>query len=111
MDEVDRDTDDIIAGYEVYRYGVPMLGVYVNGGRQSTVTISPAVPGTWYRIVAMALGHGRRSDIPAVASAFTATASECMQYSGDPPMQPVVLLNVSAFHSSHTSPDNAPNFI
>lgn len=93
MDEVDRDTAGIIAGYEVYRYGVPMLGVYVNGGKQSTVTISRAVPGTRYRIVAMALGHGRRSDIPAVESTFTGRASECMQSTGDPLMQLMSLRN------------------
>ena len=80
MDENDRDTDDIIAGYEVYRSGVPMIGEYVNAGRGGAVTISPAVPGAQYRITASALGNKERSDTPTVENATTAEASEYIQY-------------------------------
>ena len=76
VDENDKDTHSIIAGYEVYRSGVPMIGEYVNGGRHSTITISPVVPGALYRITASALGNGKRSDTPAVQSATTEGASE-----------------------------------
>ena len=54
-----------------------MIGEYVNGGRRSTITISPVVPGALYRITASALGNGKRSDTPAVRSATTEGASEC----------------------------------
>ena len=42
----------VIAGYEVTRFGVPMIGQYVNTGRGSRVIISPAVPGAQYWITA-----------------------------------------------------------
>ena len=73
------DTTDavIIAGYEVTRFGVPMIGQYVNTYRGSRVTISPAVPGAQYRITAWALGNGRRSATPAVVDATTGEAGEC----------------------------------
>ena len=58
-------TDAVITGYEVIRFGVPMIGQYVNAGRGRRVTISPAVPGAQYRITAWALGGGRRSATPA----------------------------------------------
>ena len=58
-------TDTVITGYEVTRFGVPMIGQYVNTGRGRRVTISPAVPGAQYRITAWALGGGRRSATPA----------------------------------------------
>ena len=64
------------AGYEVIRFGVPMIGQYVNTGRGRRVTISPAVPGTQYRITAWALGYGWRSATPAVVDATTGEASE-----------------------------------
>ncbi len=51
----------VIAGYEVTRFGVPMIGQYVNTGRGRRVTISSAVPGAQYRITAWALDDGRRS--------------------------------------------------
>ena len=55
-----------------------MIGHYVNAGRGSRVTISPAVPGAQYRITAWAvLGEGRRSATPAVVYATTGEASEC----------------------------------
>ena len=63
----------VIAGYEVTRFGVPMIGQYVNTGRGSRVTISPAVPGAQYRIIAWALGDGR-SATPAVVDATTGEA-------------------------------------
>ena len=64
----------VIAGYEVTRFGVPMIGQYVNTGRGSRVTISPAVPGAQYRITAWALGDGGRSASPAVVDATTGEA-------------------------------------
>ena len=70
-------TNPLITGYEVIRFGVPMIGEYVNAGRGRRVTISPAVPGAQYRITAWALGGGNRSAIPAVVKATTGEASEC----------------------------------
>ena len=67
-------TVPLIAGYEVKRFGVPMIGVYVNAGRGRRVTISPAVPGAQYRITAWALT--RRSATRAVVNATTGEASE-----------------------------------
>ena len=64
----------VIVGYEVTRFGVPMIGQYVNTGRGSRVTISPAVPGAQYRITAWALGDGKRSATPAVVDATTGEA-------------------------------------
>ena len=64
----------VIAGYEVTRFGVPMIGQYVNTGRGRRVTISPAVPGAQYRITAWTLGDGRRSATPAVVDATTKEA-------------------------------------
>ena len=64
----------VIAGYEVTRFGVPMIGQYVNTGRGSRVTISPAVPGAQYRITAWVLGDGRRSATPAVLNVTTIQA-------------------------------------
>ena len=69
-------TDAMIAGYEVIRFGVPMIGEYENTGRGRRVTISPAVPGAQCRITAWALGDGRRSATPAVVYATTGEASE-----------------------------------
>ena len=66
----------LITGYEVIRFGVPMIGQYVNTGRGRRVTISPAVPGAQYRITAWALGHGRRSASPTVVDATTGEAGE-----------------------------------
>ena len=66
----------VIAGYEVIRFGVPMIGQYVNTGRGRRVTISPAVPGAQYRITAWALGDGRRSATPAVEYATTGEVGE-----------------------------------
>ena len=67
-------TNKVIAGYKVTRFGVPMIRQYVNTGRGSRVTISPAVPGAQYRITAWALGDGRRSAKPAVVDATTREA-------------------------------------
>ena len=68
----------VIVGYEVTRFGVSMIGQYVNIGRGSEVTISPAVPGAQYRITAWALGDGRRSATPAVVDATTLEAGQCI---------------------------------
>ena len=65
-----------IAGYEVFRFGVPMIGEYVNTGRGRRVTVSPAVPGAQHRITAWALGNGSRSETPTVESVTTEEASE-----------------------------------
>ena len=65
----------VIAGYEVIRFGVPMIGEYENTGRGRRVTISPAVPGAQYRITAWALGSGTRSATPAVVNHTTGEAS------------------------------------
>ena len=68
----------LIAGYEVTRFGVPMIGQYVNSGTRKRVTISPVVPGAQYRITAWALGtNGRRSATPAVVKVTTDEAGEC----------------------------------
>ena len=66
----------VIAGYEVIRFGVPIIGQYVNTGRGRSVTISPAVPGAQYRITAWALGDGRRSATPAMGDVTTREAGE-----------------------------------
>ena len=55
----------VLSGFEVFRFGVPMIGEYANTGRGKTVTISPVVPGAQYRITAWAqLGNVRRSTTP-----------------------------------------------
>ena len=75
----DRETIRIIAGYEVIRYGVPMIGEWGNeGGAPSgkIVTISPAVPGARYRITAWALGIIRRSVTPAEKNVTTGEEGE-----------------------------------
>ena len=59
-------TKAVITGYEVIRFGVPMIGEYRNAGRVRRVTISPAVPCAQYRITAWALGDSSRSATPAV---------------------------------------------
>ena len=69
-------TGPLIVGYEVTSFGVPMIGQYVNTVRGRRVTISPAVPGSQYRITAWALSDGRRSATPAVVDATTGEASE-----------------------------------
>ena len=72
-------TGPLIVGYEVTSFGVPMIGQYVNAQTVRTgrkVTISPAVPGSQYRITAWALSDGRRSATPAVVDATTGEASE-----------------------------------
>ena len=77
VERSDTATTRVITGYEVFRFGVPMIGEYVNAHRGRRVTISPAVPGAQYRITAWALDSGtRRSASPAVKSAITGGASE-----------------------------------
>ena len=61
--------DAVITGSKVLRFGIPMIGEYVNTGRGRRVKISPAVPGAQYRITAWALGDGSRSATPAVVDA------------------------------------------
>ena len=80
MNKNDTATFQVITGYDVFRFGVPMIGEYVyTSGRGRRVTISPAVPGAQYRITAWALGSGNRSAMPAVKSVTTREASEWKQ--------------------------------
>ena len=53
-----------------------MIGQYVNTGRGRRVTINPVVPRAQYRIIAWALGDGRRSAIPAVEDVTTEEGGE-----------------------------------
>ena len=76
VEKRDDITDKVIAGYEVIRFGVPMIGQYVNTGKGRRVTISPVVPGARYRITAWALSANRRSATPAKYPT-TREASEC----------------------------------
>ena len=77
MERNDTATTRVITGYEVFRFGVSMIGEYGNSGKGRTVTISPVVPGAQYRITAWALDSGtRRSATPAVKSVTTGEASE-----------------------------------
>ena len=69
-------TTRLITGHEVIRFGVPMIGQYVNAGRGSRVTISPTVPGAQYRITAWALSNRRRSATPAVVDATPGEAGQ-----------------------------------
>ena len=77
----DHITIPLIAGYEVTRFGVPMIGQHVNTVRGSRVTISPAVPGAQYRITAWALSNVTRSATPAVVDATTGEASKLLHES------------------------------
>ena len=72
--------EPLITGYEVTRFGVPMIGQYDNLRNRRSVTISPAVPGAQYRITAWALHDGKRSATPAVVDATTGEAGECGKY-------------------------------
>ena len=76
MERSDTATTRVITGYEVFCFGVPMIGEYVKTGRGRRVPISPAVPGAQYRITAWALDSGTRSATPAVKSVTTGGASE-----------------------------------
>ena len=49
------ETKPLVAGYEVFRFGVPMIGEYVNAGTGREVTIRSAVAGAPYKIAAWAL--------------------------------------------------------
>ena len=76
VERTDNVTTSLISGYEVFRFGVPMIGEYVNTSGGMNVPISPAVPGAQYRITAWALGNGSRSATPAVESVTTGEESE-----------------------------------
>ena len=76
----DSSATRVIAGYEVTRFGVPMIGQYVNTGRGKRVPINPVVPGAQYRIIAWALGDGRRSATPTVVDVTTGEAGQCILY-------------------------------
>ena len=69
-------TNPLITGYEVIRFGIPMIRKYVNAQIGRTVTISPTVPGAQYRITAWALSYVRRSATPAVVGVTTGEASQ-----------------------------------
>ena len=80
VQRTDDITNQLITGYEVIRFGVPMIGEHVNTGRGRSVTISPALPGAQYRITAWALHgayNGSRSASPAVEYITSGKASEC----------------------------------
>ena len=68
-----------VAGYEVIRFGVPMIGTYSRREKDQLVTISPVVPGAQYRISAWAFGNGSRSERPAVEYATTGETGEQQQ--------------------------------
>ena len=75
-------TARVIAGYEVFRFGVPMIGEYVNTGRGRRVTISPAVPGAQYRITAWALSNNGFGNVSlAVKNVTAGEARELVGYS------------------------------
>ena len=76
VERTDNITSSLISGYEVFRFGVPMIGEYVNTSGGMNDTISPAVPGAQYRITAWALGNGSRSASPSMLNATTGEASE-----------------------------------
>ena len=70
--------DPLITGYEVIRFGVPMIGEYENTGIGRRATISPVVPGAQYRITAWALGDVTRSATSVVMDVTTGVASKTM---------------------------------
>ena len=77
VERSDMATTLVIAGYKVFRFGVPMIGKYANAKKRSKVTINPAVPGAQYRITAWALDSGtRRSATPARKRVTTGESSE-----------------------------------
>ena len=76
-DDGNSQANALITGYEVFRFGVPMIGEYDNAHISKTVTISPVVPGAQYRVSAWALyavDKGRRSANQTVVSATTRDA-------------------------------------
>ena len=75
VQSTDEITNVLITGYEVTRFGVPMIGQYVNSGRERKVTIRPTVPGAQYRITAWALSDSR-SATPAVVNGTPGEAGE-----------------------------------
>ena len=66
----------LIAGYVVFRFGVPMIEEYDIERNRRTVTISPAVPGAQHRITAWSIGSRGRSERPEVAYATTGETSK-----------------------------------
>ena len=74
----DSNTNIIVAGYEVLRFGVPMIGEYMNAGTRGMATekISPTVPGAQYKISAWALGRMGSSATAAVEYVTAVEASE-----------------------------------
>ena len=76
VQRIDDITNRLIAGYELIRFGVPMIGEYVNKGRGRRVTISSVVPGAQYWITAWALSDNTRSATPAVKDVTTGEISE-----------------------------------
>ena len=73
----DTATTRILTGYDMYRFGVQMMGRYAYLGIRRTFTTGPAVRGAQYRITAWALTNGRRSAKPAVEGATMGESSEC----------------------------------
>ena len=80
----DRESYRTITGYEVIRYGVPMIGNYKNAGTgtsMKTVRISPVVPGAQYTITALQISGG--SDMPKRRSAQTAVQAIATTIAGE----------------------------
>ena len=77
VERSDTATTRILTGYDMYRFGVQMIGRYAYLGIRRTFTTGPAVPGAQYRITAWAITHGRRSAKPAVEGATMGESSEC----------------------------------
>ena len=73
----DNATTRVITGYDMFRFGVQMIGRYVNLGTGRSFTTGHAVPGAKYRITAWALGNGRRSTKPVVEGVTMGESSEC----------------------------------
>ena len=76
-------TQPLISGYEVFRFGVPMIGEYVNAIKflRKSIIISAAVPGAEYRITALALDSSKGNSIPAIKYVTTREASESISLS------------------------------
>ena len=73
----DAATTRVLTGYDMFRFGVQMMGRYAYLDTGRTFTTGPAVPGAQYRITAWALTNGRRSAKPAVEGATMGELSEC----------------------------------
>ena len=76
----DSETTRINVGHEVFRFGVPVLGRYINTFTGRRVTFTGAVPGAQYRITAWTLNNVTRSATPAVEYVTTKETREFTAY-------------------------------